>query len=309
MQSVATMNPLVFHIVSGDAYFSGLCLIALGVWCSKLRRRIFFRSRFPLILIGILFVTVTAVPSRHLEHCLLAAIFVLSPYVAARAGNVKTGKDGQDRQVNKIVDVTKTRGYLAPACLAVIGLTLLMELRWRFTPRFETQTPRTLIIFADSITAGIGESEATTWPRLLADQYDLAIYDFSRMGATVGSQLKWLDKREFPDGLIFIELGGNDLFGATTVEEFTRELDQFLHALSQTGQPIVMMELPIPPTFNKFGITQRQLAEQHGVQLISKRVLARVLADKHATLDSIHLSQSGHANMAKAVWFEIQTAF
>ena len=63
-----------------------------------------------------------------------------------------------------------------------------------------------------------------------------------------------------------------------------------------------MFELPLPPFYNAFGIIQRRLAKKHGVTLIPKRVLMRVLSGSNATLDSIHLTQHGHEMLAASVW-------
>ena len=76
-----------------------------------------------------------------------------------------------------------------------------------------------MIIFGDSVTAGIGENEAETWPSILEEATNLKVLDDSKMGATVGSELNDLIEKTLPPGLIIIELGGNDMLGTTTVDE------------------------------------------------------------------------------------------
>lgn len=51
------------------------------------------------------------------------------------------------------------------------------------------------------------------------------------------------------------------------------------------------------------------MASKHDVVLVPKRVLMGVLARGDATLDSIHLSQAGHEQMADAVWQIVGPAF
>jgi acyl-CoA thioesterase I len=43
--------------------------------------------------------------------------------------------------------------------------------------------------------------------------------------------------------------------------------------------------------------------------LIPKRVFLSVIAGDDSTLDSIHLSQSGHQTMADTVWRSVVSAF
>ena len=70
-----------------------------------------------------------------------------------------------------------------------------------------------------------------------------------------------------------------------------------------------MFELPLPPFCNEFGRAQRNVAAKHNVILIPKRVFLSVIAGSDSTLDSIHLSQSGHQFMADCVWKLVRSAF
>ncbi|MCA1686457.1 MAG: acyl-CoA thioesterase, partial [Planctomycetia bacterium] len=72
---------------------------------------------------------------------------------------------------------------------------------------------------------------------------------------------------------------------------------------------VILMELPLPPTYNRFGAIQRRLARRQGVLLVPKRVLLGVLEESGATLDSIHLTRAGHDRLAEAVWQTIRPAY
>jgi acyl-CoA thioesterase I len=62
-----------------------------------------------------------------------------------------------------------------------------------------------------------------------------------------------------------------------------------------------MIELPLPPLYNRYGIVQRALAKSHGVTLIPKRILAKVITTPGATVDGLHLSNTGHTLLARAL--------
>jgi acyl-CoA thioesterase-1 len=117
------------------------------------------------------------------------------------------------------------------------------------------------------------------------------------------------------DGLVLIEIGGNDLLGATSAREFERDLDALFSRVcgsagaSPSRRTVVMFELPLPPLSNEYGRIQRRLTNQYGVQLIPKRVLMAVLARGGGTLDSIHLTDEGHEQLAAAVWNVIRPAY
>jgi len=63
-----------------------------------------------------------------------------------------------------------------------------------------------------------------------------------------------------------------------------------------------MLELPLPPLFNRFGEIQRRLARRYDVLLVPKRYFAGVLIGEQATLDGLHLSPAGHQKMADMIW-------
>ncbi len=70
-----------------------------------------------------------------------------------------------------------------------------------------------------------------------------------------------------------------------------------------------MLELPLPPTYNAFGLSQRRLARKYGVRLVPRRVLLGVLQGDGSTVDSIHLSLEGDRRMAAAIWGILHGAY
>jgi acyl-CoA thioesterase-1 len=155
----------------------------------------------------------------------------------------------------------------------------------------------------------MGTSEIVTWPRLLADAHNIPIRDHARMGATVASALKQAEHVGPDEDLVLLEIGGNDLLGTTHPADFHADLDQLLSSLRRPGRTLVMLELPLPPGSAAFGRAQRQLARDYDVILVPKRFLIGLLQMPGATLDTIHLSQEGHRQMADGIWRVLAGAF
>ena len=88
-----------------------------------------------------------------------------------------------------------------------------------------------------------------------------------------------------------------------------RDLEALLSRLKSNGRTVIVLELPLPPTFNRYGEIQRRLARRHGVRLVPKRVLLGILTTGGATLDSVHLSETGQALMAETIWGILRPAF
>jgi acyl-CoA thioesterase-1 len=202
------------------------------------------------------------------------------------------------------------RNWAQRTFVAAWVLAGLTEIPYHLMPSLNLAVDRSIGIIGDSVTAGIGEDEtAETWPSLLAREHNLQIQDISHVGETASSALKRAMSRPITASVVVIEIGGNDILGTTTAAQFERDLDALLTFLTATGRQIVMFELPLPPFYHEYGRAQRTIAAKHHVDLIPKRIFLSVIADRQATLDTIHLSQSGHHRMADCVWRVVKSAF
>jgi acyl-CoA thioesterase I len=285
---------LLFHIVSGHAFFTGAACLLLAVGLSTACAGRWRRSaRNLLALLGGLLAAVSATPLPPVLYAVLIAASVL--WILGMANSKRLRK----------------RAFVGLRVAAVLAWTLavLVELPNHRKPQVPPMGQPVLGVIGDSVTAGIGEQEAVTWPVLLAETHGVVIRDHSRMGATVASALGQAESLTEDERLVILEIGGNDILGTTTPAEFEAGLELLLQAVRRPGRIVVMLELPLPPTYNRYGRIQRRLARTHGVLLAPKRVLAGVLLQADSTLDSIHLSQAGHQQLAERMWGLIHTAY
>jgi len=184
------------------------------------------------------------------------------------------------------------------------------DLPWHIIPQPRLATSRTLTIIGDSVTAGIGgDEQSTRWPHLLAEQHPLQVQDLSHIGETAESARRRLATIPVTGEVVLIEIGGNDILGSTTPGAFRTVLNGLLAAVAAPGRQLLMSELPLPPFLNQWGDIQRTAAAEHSVLLIPKQVFLSVLARGDSTLDTIHLSQQGHQQMAQTVCTLINPAF
>ncbi|MEM9702669.1 MAG: SGNH/GDSL hydrolase family protein, partial [Planctomycetota bacterium] len=142
------------------------------------------------------------------------------------------------------------------------------------------------------------------------ERYDLRVVASAKAGARVSDALNdpsW----EIPEtgGVLLVELGGNDMLGNTNVGAFRSRLRTLLGRLnrrvSDRGGRVVVVGLPLPPLHAAYGRAQRDACRSAGVLLIPRHVLADVLFAPNATIDSLHLSPSGHEAMAEAIWRQL----
>ena len=283
------MNWLVYHIVSGQAFFTGVGLLILAAVSSTSTRPIFSRITVLSFLIGVIAVVISSTAISYWCYGVAGAVTLV--WIASRFKPA-------------------WRRWSACAVVAVWLIAALLELPYHITPSLDPARTRTMTVIGDSVTAGVGGDETSeTWPHLLARQHQIAVQDISHMGETAAAALKRAKSQSIESSVVVVEIGGNDVLGSTTSAQFAMDLDALLDHLAAPNRQLIMFELPLPPFCNEFGRVQRMVAAKHNVILVPKRVFLSVIAGSDSTLDSIHLSQSGHQFMADCVWNFVQSAF
>jgi acyl-CoA thioesterase-1 len=285
---------LVYLFGSGAAFFLGIGCIFVGlaiVACTARRR-----PRTLSILLAVVGVILIALSSTPLPYWLYAVSFAvtLAWLVAERF----------DRPW-----FTRRRNCLRATVAAVWAVCAAVELPHHFLPTIGKIGRPTFYVIGDSVTAGMSDPRKDTWPNLLASAHGIDVIDLSQMGATAASAMKQADGLPAEGGLLLLEIGGNDLLGSPSAQQFAQDLDALLGRVCKPGRTVLIFELPLPPLSNDFGRAQRSLAAKHKVLLIPKRLFMNVLSADSATLDSIHLSPHGHAQMAALIWSLIHPAY
>jgi acyl-CoA thioesterase I len=285
---------LVFHVASGQSFFTGAACLIVAVGLSALEERRHLRLvRNILVALGgsFVFASATPLPPRFYLLLLIASSLWL-------AGEASRGR----------VSARLILG-LRLAVATVWFAAVLVELPYHLSPNVPRLGRPTLGIVGDSLTAGMGQQKVITWPGILADRHGVVVHDHSQMGANVASALRQAASVSSDEQLVLLEIGGNDLLGETTPEGFEAGLARLLSAVRQPSRVVVMLELPLPPTYDVYGRIQRRLARRYKTLLVPKRVLLGVLQRGGTTLDTIHLTQEGHRGMADAVWDVVQAAY
>jgi len=127
------------------------------------------------------------------------------------------------------------------------------------------------------------------------------VRNLAQAGAPSTDAIKMVSQVTPEDGVVLIEIGGNDLLGGTSSRQFGISLDTILRKVAAPRRVVVMFELPLIPTRIAFGRIQRLAAAKYGVRLIPKRYFAQVVSGADATSDGIHLTETGMQGMSNLV--------
>jgi acyl-CoA thioesterase-1 len=341
------MSPVIrivaFEFAGGDAFFWGLALLTAAALVGLLRdgprARAFCRlatigavivlaaSGTPLPLwfygMGLTLSAVTLIARwGRTNDAARVALAARPPVGFAGASEDTGGQAGQAASATQNLSLGTLSGLRAAPLFRAAAVTLIgwcavaagWEFSYRLPPHFDAQKSyETLVVIADSVSSGLNGVGEETWPKQFRERYFGRVLDKSAPGATARSALKQasaanreLDSRP---ALVLIEIGGNDFFELIPPAQFAADLERLLTELERPNRQLVMLELPLPPFYNAYGRIQRDLAARHHVPLISKREFAEVIFTPDATLDTVHLSKSGHSLFADMVWRHTATIF
>ena len=294
MQLPSVIRIVAFEFAGGDAFFVGLVLLTAAAIVAAWRDGSRVRTGFRMATIGAaIAIAASGTPLPLWFYGIGVTLIVLSLWPRPLAAESLVIR----RRFRVIV------GSLVLWC-AVGGV---WEMSYRLPPRLDGKgSYDSLVVIGDSVSAGLLGPRERTWPKQFRERYFDKVVDLSAEGATARSALRQAQalnaRAENVSAVVLIEIGGNDFFESVPPANFAADLDRLLTVLRRPHRQLLMLELPLPPFYNAYGRVQRELAARHRVPLITKREFAGVVFAPNATLDTVHLSESGHARFAEMVW-------
>jgi acyl-CoA thioesterase I len=286
-------NLVLYHIFSGHAFFSGVGLLSIAILLSSFSARRESRIRWTsLCVLSLVLVTVSAPPLPKAFHIL--ATFLTSGWLVIEL----TRRSPKWLRVGSRIAVA-----------LVWGAAVVLEIPYHWIPRLPPLGNRPIYVIGDSVSEGTGEAANETWPMILSREHSVQVRNLARVAGTAKSARQQAGLIDRSHAVVIVEIGGNDILEGTPPEEFEGALDALLSQLKADGHVVVMLELPLLPLSLSYGRIQRRAAARHGVLLVPKRLLVGVLTTAGSTLDSIHLSRSGHAVMAGNIWEVIRPTY
>ena len=288
------ISRFVWFCAAGKSFFPGAGLLVIALILARPGKNVRIFISYVLLVIAAFMIVLSATPLPVWFYALWV-VSVLCHFLLR----------GHKKTVKRVV---------GGAAIGLCVIAVSIELPFHFQPNLKRGDFERVYIIGDSISAGIGGKDERPWPEIFRDEYGIEVNDLSVAGATVTTALKQagqIDRpaspdsrasRGGPDAMVFIEIGGNDLFENTPYNLFEESLSQILRKATESGRLVVMLELPLRPRDIRYGRVQRRLAEKYGVVLVPKHFFAGIFATKGATIDLVHLSPAGHRLMAERAW-------
>jgi len=279
------MNPIFVHLGSGAGFFSGMALVAVALTLALVVPNRWMVTGCDIAAAaGVLLVGLSSTPAPPV----LLPLWFLTTVTAMAATHFGSAS-------------LRVRAMLAAPAVVLCVVAVAVEAPHHVTPQAPEGPFSRLYIFGDSITAGVGREDGPRWPTLFERSTGVEVVDLAIAGARVNDMTRVAGRTRLRDGLVLIEIGGNDMFRRASVEQFEQDLDDLLNQVKGPGRTIAMLELPMLPFHAELARAQRRVAGRHDVMLIPKRYFASVFSGSDSTVDGLHLSATGHVRMAQVV--------
>lgn len=278
-------NIVVGQFIGGRAFFFGIALCLLGCSLKAFISKTRIQSLATVtLLVGVVCVVLSAAPFSFWVYGVFFVLLALAAFQTTNA--LRWGK--------------RTAHLLLLLLLAQSLLMVRTEILYSMPPKIPLAAGETLFVLGDSLSMG-ADPPGKNWPELVGELARLKVRNFSFGGAKVGSSLDNALRINQDDALVILEIGGNDLLGGTSIPKFREDLEKMLALVCGSHRRVAMIKLPLPPFYNRYGMVQRALAKSHGVTLIPKGCLAKIICTPGATVDGLHLSNTGHALFARTL--------
>ncbi|MGO8914787.1 MAG: arylesterase [Stellaceae bacterium] len=199
-----------------------------------------------------------------------------------------------------VVNIEARSAGLGKRCAAALGLALLAIVL--AIPAAAAATR--ILVFGDSLTAGLGLPAAQAFParlqaRLAADGLAAEVINAGVSGDTSADGLARLDwsMADHPDAVL-VELGANDALRGIDPKLTYANLDQILARLKASGVKVMLIGMLAPPNWGSdyrqdFDAIYRRLADKYQVALYPFILDGVVLDPRLIQQDGLHPNAAG----------------
>lgn len=180
---------------------------------------------------------------------------------------------------------------------------------------FGQSSPKKILFFGDSITAGYGLDESQAFPALIQQKIDSLSWDFKAVNAGLSGEtsagglrrVDWMLRQDFK--VFVLELGGNDGLRGIDLESTKENLKSIIEKVraKKPDAEIILTGMQVPPNLGpeyteQFKSMYPEIAKEKNVTLIPF-LLENVGGNPELNqADGIHPTAKGHRIISETIW-------
>jgi lysophospholipase L1-like esterase len=159
-----------------------------------------------------------------------------------------------------------------------------------------------ILAFGDSLTVGVGTSDAYSYPTVLAQLSGRKVVAAGVSGeeTTQGLTRLPLVMDEVNPNLLILLQGGNDILRNKNLHNTKQNLAAMIELAQARSIQVVLIGVPEKKIFSDVAPLYEELAEQYGL-VFADDLLSGLLRDNEYKSDAVHLNQQGYRVMAESI--------
>jgi acyl-CoA thioesterase I len=195
-------------------------------------------------------------------------------------------------------------------------LALLLALA---TPAARAQQPSpTILVFGDSLSAGLGIHVEQGWVSLLASKISQLGYGFKVINASVSGETTAGGLGRLPHALelqqpriLILELGANDGLRSLPLANTRDNLDKMITLARARGVTVLLLGMRMPPNYGEryttaFYNMYTELAQAHKLALVPFLLDQVALNPALMQADGLHPNEQGQPLLLDNVWPKLE---
>lgn len=183
----------------------------------------------------------------------------------------------------------------------------------------DTAARKNILIFGNSLTAGLGVEPEESFPSVLQSKIDSAGLPYNVVNAGLSGEtsaagkarIAWVLKQ--PVDIFVLELGANDGLRGIAVSETVKNLQNIIDQVKAKypGAKLLMTGMEVPPNMggayaSEFRVIFRELAQKNNMALVPFLLENVGGVSELNQRDGIHPTAEGHQILAENVWVELR---
>ena len=159
-----------------------------------------------------------------------------------------------------------------------------------------------ILAFGDSLTVGVGASDATSYPVVLAQLSNRKVVSAGISGEETRAGLARLPSvldEATPNLLLLLE-GGNDILRNKNLQQTKQNLAAMIELAQARGIEVMLIGVPAKKLFSDVHPLYEELADEYKL-VFADDLLSSLLRSNKYKSDAVHLNDQGYRAMAESL--------